>query len=101
MTITWTTDKPTVPGWYWYRYYSSLTCMPKVAITVMGKVETGCDYQSYTFTWLTGVDYEVEAKNVTELSGEWAGPIPEPEEPLTMGLQGKQLPPTLVEAREE
>jgi hypothetical protein len=57
--MTWTTTKPTVPGWYWWRPYRD-------ADENLWRVYRVCAANaSYV---------------VATLGGEWAGPIPEPKE---------------------
>lgn len=65
--MKWTTEKPTAPGWYWYR---SIVCEVTrytrvVEVFPNGKVSDGS---------LFPMDH------VDKFNGEWAGPIPEPEE---------------------
>ena len=57
--MTWTTDTPTKPGWYWWR--------SKIPHT---------DF----WTCPTIRDITVSALLNDNLWGQWAGPIPEPEE---------------------
>ena len=60
--MTWTTDKPTVPGWYWYRPVG-LPMRPRELFDYNGRLFIR------GFEWLD---------NVT--TGEWAGPIETPKE---------------------
>ena len=66
--MTWTPNKPTQPGWYWYRFKGNSSWLEVREILEGGfwstEDESGC----------------TEYINVNELHGEWAGPIPEPEE---------------------
>lgn len=64
--MEWTTDKPSKPGWYWWRTEGS------VEIT-----------RVYIMVW-NEADQEVRPWCswgwIAQLEGEWAGPIPEPTE---------------------
>ena len=53
--LTWTTEPPKVPGWYWYRHKPSRT--------------------------IAMINVDVEPIEYESLPGQWAGPIPEPREP--------------------
>jgi hypothetical protein len=66
--MTWTTEPPTVAGWYWYQpTYSRPECV-YVGDTADGRP-----------VWMQrgGTDL---AERLPDL-GRWAGPIPPPEEP--------------------
>ena len=60
MTRAWTREKPTKPGWYWWRqtkrHYGEIVCVIDIDILTVNR---------------NGVITEVRG-------GEWAGPIPEP-----------------------
>lgn len=68
--MNWTKEKPTVEGWYWYhgpfRYPSD------EAETYMTEVYLSC---GYLIAGRTSDDWDI---NVSELSGEWYGPIEPP-----------------------
>lgn len=53
--LTWTTEPPKVPGWYWYRHKPSCT--------------------------IAMINVDVEPIEYESLPGQWAGAIPEPREP--------------------
>lgn len=57
MTLTWTSDPPTVMGYYWFRIigggWNQIVCV------------TSADLSN----------------NIGWANGQWAGPIPEPQEP--------------------
>lgn len=63
----WTTSKPTVPGWYWWR------CSPYYVdcLLVLHRHQGG-------FTAKGG--YWEDSKIVSDMKGEWAGPLMPPEE---------------------
>lgn len=67
MAVSKTTQKPTVPGWYWYR-----ACSPSYTEQVFVIVEVGCDGATVTFPngW--------ERLMVLVCDGEWAGPLEVP-----------------------
>ena len=62
--MKWTNKKPTEPGWWWYRFADAK------AVTV--------------WVWKGRrnlvVDLGDRSYSLKELSGQWAGPIPMPEE---------------------
>lgn len=64
---TWTKDKPTQPGWYWYR-------SPRPTLVVVCYIEIGLRDNCVSFAY--GERYQA----MSEMEGEWAGPIPEPME---------------------
>ncbi len=61
--MKWTTEKPTTPGWYWYK---------------------GAGYSTTLYVYTANGGLFVEDHDYTGpvqgYPGEWAGPIPEPEE---------------------
>jgi hypothetical protein len=64
--MMWTTDKPTVPGWYWWR--RTVARQPaKVYVLEFIESHNGL----HNSRW----------GSVMVLDGEWAGPINQPEEP--------------------
>jgi hypothetical protein len=66
--MTWTTQKPTRPGWYWYRDLPFRTeFVVNVCELVTGELFASAD----------GFDQYVE-----RLSGEWAGPLEVPHDAL-------------------
>jgi hypothetical protein len=72
--MTWTKDKPTVPGWYWYRN-------PHGFVWVENIDEKDGELCAVS---TAGVMYLVE-----NYPGEWAGPLPLPEEPShRQGVEG-------------
>jgi hypothetical protein len=67
--VTWTSAKPTVPGWYWF-------CVPARSPRKW-VVEIGVfDGKPYDMSH----DPDTEGDATDEVAGEWAGPIPEPTE---------------------
>ncbi len=62
--LRWTTTKPTVPGWYWYRGDAHEADAFIVEVDSVGQ-----------FQWPDGGYQEVSLAK-----GEWAGPIEEPVE---------------------
>ncbi len=65
--MIWSKEKPTHPGWYWYR---SIVCETTLYTRVVEVFPDGkvCDGS------LLPMDH------IDKCQGEWAGPIPEPEE---------------------
>lgn len=59
--MIWTTDKPTKPGEYWYRDGSTAAIV--------------CVDFDTSVRWFSG-----RRGVLSDLKGQWAGPIPEPEE---------------------
>ena len=64
--MKWTTDKPTVPGWYWWRSDSK---RGPIVVNVYRLSKIWC----CSFP-------DDEPCPVNYAKGEWAGPIAEPEE---------------------
>lgn len=61
--LAWTTEPPTVPGWYWWRWHKGAENMPL-------EVREGLI-----------VEYPRRIlRAVADIGGQWAGPIPGPEE---------------------
>jgi hypothetical protein len=56
--MTWTTEKPTVPGWYWYR-------------EIEGEPEILSIYKDNGQLLISGIGLQ-------EFPGEWAGPLEPP-----------------------
>ena len=64
--MKWTTEQPTVPGWYWHRMTDGLTWMEQIEV-LDGRL-------------VVIEDHPYGPQPVAGCTGEWAGPIPEPEE---------------------
>jgi hypothetical protein len=65
--MTWTTDKPTEPGWYWLRH-------------VHISAEIGFCYQAKK-RWWVATAYRDHPLEMSYFMGfQWSGPIPEPED---------------------
>ena len=69
--MTWNERQPTTPGWYWYRGEASGQ-KPVVVFVNPHADPTSGNWEVY---FLTGV-----IKTVAHWDGQWAGPIPMPEE---------------------
>lgn len=65
--MIWTTEKPTKPGWYWWRREKGF---------IPSFLHVTTDHLKGTGFFIVGA-YTVRFQNI---GGEWAGPIPEPEE---------------------
>jgi hypothetical protein len=68
--MRWTRNKPTVPGWYWWKTYAVMTNQEAGTSIVFVAEDRYCS---------------IEGDYVENLGGEWAGPLPLPEEPSTRG----------------
>ena len=74
--MTWSKDKPTVPGWYWYRGdYAGISAGVQPVVV----------YVAYGLHWgETSKSLAVQqpfmdfADSLEQLPGEWAGPIAPP-----------------------
>lgn len=64
--MSWTTKKPTQPGWYWWRTYND---EPWEVVEV-------CVNNNRMFHKRIGRTVEIDSSK-----GEWSGPLPEPDEP--------------------
>lgn len=67
--MTWTTDKPTTPGWYWW-----IGPLLHQQIVEVMPFENG---DAVVFRPFCG---EYNTRMLSDMQGEWAGPIPQPEE---------------------
>ncbi len=67
--MIWTREKPTQPGWYWYRtlHHGKPTFVDMVRVYPYGD------------TFLVR-SMEFAGTFIKDFTGEWAGPIEEPEE---------------------
>jgi hypothetical protein len=61
--MTWTREKPTTPGWYWYQSRPDST--PMIVQIYAEKV------------WCAGI---LDGGPISSLDGKWAGPIESPQE---------------------
>ena len=70
LPLTWTTNKPTQPGWYWWRNKPGAEKIERV--------------QLFDFVWLKepylGVETQYARYPVSTIIGEWAGPLEPPKE---------------------
>lgn len=62
----WTRERPTAPGWYWHRLTG---CAPEV-VRITGTIH------SPLLCWVRNS----QAVLVSDMDGEWSGPIPAPAE---------------------
>ena len=69
-SLTWTTEQPTKPGWYWWRD-SEASEAQVVRVCVADDDVLGLRAETVNWDCL-----------VCECDGEWAGPIEEPKEGL-------------------
>lgn len=69
--LCWTTKTPTEPGWYWYR----LNEKDNISMTYVDVYGTVITY--YPNLCPDGWSQQ----NLKNIHGQWAGPIPEPQEP--------------------
>ncbi len=69
--FTWSTDKPTTPGWYWYRESGMNLGEPMRAWVF--------DSDHMFHAHLMPVQGEPVEKELTRCPGEWAGPIEPPQ----------------------
>ena len=66
--MTWTTEKPTKDGWYWYKDRNFLTTMARIY-----------DFEEDEIILVHIPEFKKRFE-ICDLNGEWAGPIPEPRE---------------------
>lgn len=71
--MTWTTTRPTQPGWYWWRRYKGKRSYEVEVRNGRGVLRGN----QFLEVWWNG---EMVAKFDQPVRGEWAGPIPEPTE---------------------
>jgi hypothetical protein len=65
--MTWTTEKPTVPGWYWWR-------------RPYGKREIQTIIRVKEYKFQPGIVFIYSGRRIEDCRGEWAGPLEPPEE---------------------
>lgn len=63
--LTWTTDKPTVPGWYWYRMRKQVRDQYLLGVHGFGDQMRGI--------WPNG-----QSEPVMRMPGEWFDPLEQP-----------------------
>lgn len=69
--MNWTREAPTVAGWWWHQSY------PGSSIPEIYEVLTAVDDDGEEFEF---VNDGAGGRDVDDIAGEWAGPIPEPVE---------------------
>lgn len=70
--LCWTKERPTTPGWYWWRAWRGGTAVVTevcYSIPVTGEKRLYAQFVDCT-----------KALYIDQFEGEWAGPIPEPKE---------------------
>jgi hypothetical protein len=77
--MTWTSEKPTVPGWYWWRH-------------------GGCERIRYVHAVGPAAPYQLRIEapdgwfdDIENVGGKWSGPLPPPTEPFD-GPRFEQAP---------
>ena len=75
--MTWTTERPTEPGWYWFEVGNDSPA--RMTRNIRAIVLVGED-PLYTPPRLR-VQFPQGTFHVGRMGGRWAGPIPQPEEP--------------------
>lgn len=68
--MIWTTEKPTKPGWYWWR------CRGVQCVVEIGTPQHVIQLSSGLSVWFTSGS----VRKLQDVDGEWAGPLEEPEE---------------------
>ena len=71
--LVWTKEPPTVPGWYWYIQ------LPSSSPCIVQLLYRGLDTYRLKASF-AGIE---DDEYVEDLEGQWAGPIPMPEEPVS------------------
>lgn len=68
--MKWSTDKPKVPGWYWWR---ADTCPEEICRVYPGDAESGMFARGIIWD----EEFDIESLSIC---AEWAGPISSPDE---------------------
>lgn len=68
--MTWTTEKPTRPGWYWWRD------LPEYDVRMLYVVKQ--DHELFAY-YVDNMDLHLWTSTKAGLIGEWAGPLAPPE----------------------
>jgi len=72
--LKWTKNKPTVSGWYWWRFEENI--VPHMVYVVLESVLRPVEKDRWLILYPNSTEeFEVETRG-----GEWSGPIPEPED---------------------
>ncbi len=71
--MTWTTSKPTVPGWYWYKEAGKNVGLPMPASVFGNSILYACRYGPHELLQFR------EAHRLDECPGLWWGPVSVPE----------------------
>lgn len=66
---SWTNDRPEISGWYWYR------CNPTSKSTIHRVIALSCHGN------VLAIEGGIVPTLVSDMYGEWSGPIPEPAPP--------------------
>ncbi len=79
--MTWTTDKPTQPGWYWVRNLSSelLPWTPAQLVHITKSEEDQGSFITYVGAYYGDETDEELSEDMDGVSGEWAGPLEPPD----------------------
>ena len=77
VSMKWTDEPPTKPGWHWHETYKGM-------LRGVPVYEHKCSYVYFrTITYKDGTTktyITADGIDINQLSGRWAGPIPEPTE---------------------
>lgn len=71
--MKWTSEKPTKPGWYWYRRGPALGW----CVVTVDHLITWANRCLVDTPQLVVIDFAVP---LDEMGGQWAGPLEEPQE---------------------
>lgn len=77
--MTWTTDKPTAPGWYWV-WTPDFPCRGEVCATKVERNKNG----SVLSAWVSFMDYDEPVSVIGRdewIGAQWLGPIEAPAAP--------------------
>jgi len=94
--MTWTTEYPTKPGFYWIRNYRIVDCTGEYG-SELSLAEVEYDELSEFEFYLIGSEFLYRKANI--LKAEWQGPIEPDAEPYA-GFQEVVLKPTLYRSTE-
>ena len=76
--LVWTCERPTEPWWYWWRNCDLSTEVGKPQICLVREWQPGEYWEGEYIVYY----FDMERYKISEMrGGEWAGPIPQPEEP--------------------
>ena len=77
--MIWTTEKPSCPGWYWWKPEGESNLRPELCWVFYDRIDHEC-MRVVFYHWNGEVSQTIKLNQFLH-TPKWAGPIPEPKEP--------------------